>query len=293
MNECVAGVMVRAATDPATEVSIHATPSKSSMRRAIVVATILGCATTAHASNSRFVDVTVTYDRTIRRAPTSEFAGDCPIKNTEKGVMTILGQLTFTHVELVDSPSRLALTLPAHPKTLSGTAKLTFTFESHQTTCRSKSDASGEASSAAAAKAFHLELELDKKTGRGSLTIAADFPTAKATGTLTTTDATGTSKQDWASIIASAAWTLEGSMGAFTLQTKASLGAQPPATMIRLAQDLPFEIERSGDDFDVVYTNDHTTDLATEPPPSTAHDKHGGTLDVTTELHIHIAPAAK
>ena len=262
------------------------------MRRALVVA-ILACSATTRASNSRLVDVTVTYDRTIRRAPTSEFGGACPIMNTEKAVMTIVGKLTFTGVELVDNPSRLALTIPVHPKKLSGTSELRFTDESHQKTCSSTSDASGEASATAAAKAFHLELEFDKKTGRGSLTIAADFPRAKATGTLTTKDATGTRTQDWASIVAAAAWTLEGSMGPFTLETKASLCTHPPVTMTRMAQDLPFEIERSGEELDLVYTNDHTTDLATEPPASTAIDKHGGTLDVTTEFHIHIAPAAK
>src|SRR3569623_288741 len=207
--------------------------------------------------------------------------------------MTIVGMLTFTGVELIDNPSRLAMTIPVHPKTLSGTSTLTFTDESHQITCTSKSDASGDASATAAAKAFHLALELDKKTGKGSLTISADFPSAKGTGTLTTTDATGTKTQDWASAPAAAAWTLAGSMGPITLETKASVGFHPPVVMTRLAQDLPFEVERSGNELDIVYTNDHTTDLASEPPASTARDKHGGTLEVTTELHIHIAPAAK
>jgi hypothetical protein len=132
----------------------------------------------------------------------------------------------------------------------------------------------------------------------GALTIAPQWPDAKATGQETNIDKAGNKAQaDTSMAVAAQAASLVISAGGLDLQTTASrnpiLKAAPQMVdqMKLMAQDKPLVVQTTGGAVDVGYTDEQTIDMAKLQPPSSSSIKRTATRKVVTEVSVHLTPS--
>jgi hypothetical protein len=131
------------------------------------------CAVAAAGPKQRYVDVSVTFKRTVTDdGASSEKSGSCTTSSKTHQVLTVQVLVVASKIKITDSSDRIDLSVPMEDGgKLSGQGQYTFALDSHKTGCDSKEDVVGSATANADAKDIPVSFYFDKKPQTGSLTV--------------------------------------------------------------------------------------------------------------------------
>lgn len=257
------------------------------------------CGVAAAGPKQRYVDVSVTFKRTVTDdGGSSEKSGSCTTTSKLHEVLTEQVMVVASKVQITDSDDRIDLSLPMDNGKLSGQAQYTFTLDSHKTTCDGKEDVVGSATANADAKDVSVIFYFDKKPQTGGLTVAPSWADAHGQGKLTSVEkGQAPATLDAGPMLAAQGGMTAASAGPLALDTAATLADLDKRAkgvreaMTQLAQGKPLVVSTPGRAIDLQYSDTETTDLAKLQPPPGPGKTSTLVRKVTTEVSIHATPS--